>query len=184
MTIRMCQELENWRKTEDLVKERDFEISKLKEEMSALNAQLHASKVEKEDMQAELNTAISENENLLETNAAISKELSESKEILAMFSKSIVKLEQKLESARPVKNTNELGFSGHEEGESSGTNVEASKKQPAFKGKGKQKFKPICFNCLKEGHIANVCRSKAYNNFPYFINSVPRSNKINGHCYA
>lgn len=184
LTIWMFQEIENRRKTKDLVKERDCEISKLKQEMSALNAQLYARKVEKEDMQGELNTAISKNENLLETNAAISKELSKSKKILAKFSKSTVKLEQKLESTRPVKNTNGLGFSGHEEGESSGTNAEASKKQPTLKGKGNQKFKPICFNCLKEGHTANVCRSKAYNNFPYFINNVPRSNKFNGHCYG
>ncbi|MGI4416861.1 hypothetical protein ACR2V2_26075 [Klebsiella pneumoniae] len=135
-------------------------------------------------MQGELNIAIFENASLMETNTAISKELFESKEILAKFGKSTVKLEKKLESSRSAKNTNGFGFSGHEEGESSGTNAEASKKQPAFKGKGKQKFKLVCFNCLKEGHTANVCRSKAYNNFSYFINNVPRSNKFNGHCYA
>lgn len=180
----MCQEFENRRKVQDLVKERDHEISKLKQEISALTAQLHASKVEKEDMQGELNIAISENANLMETNAAISKELFESKEILAKFNKSTVKLEQKLESTKLVKNTDGLGYSGHEESETSGANVEASKKKPAFKGKCKQKFKHVCFNCLKEGHTANVCMRKAYNNFPYFINNVPRSNKFNGNCYA
>lgn len=135
-------------------------------------------------MQGELNSAISKNENLMEANAAISKELSKSKEVLAKFNKSTVKLEKKLESAKPVKNTNGLGYSSHEEGETSGTNVGASKKQLTSKDKGKQKFKPVCFNYLKEGHTANVCRSKAYNNFSYFLNDNPRSYGFNGNCYA
>lgn len=120
----------------------------------------------------------------METNVAISKELSDSKEILAKFNKSTVKLEQKLEFAKPIKNTDGLGYSSHEEGETSGRNAGTSKNQPTSKDKGKQKFKPICFNYLKEGHTANVCRSKAYNNFPYFLNDKPRSYKFNGNCYA
>lgn len=156
----MCQELENQRKVEDLVKDKDHKISKMKQEISALTTQLHESKVEKEDMQGELNIAISENANLMESNAAISIELSKSKEILAKFNKSTVKLEKKLESAKPIKNTDGLGYSSHEQGKTSGSNSEALKKQPTFKRKGKQKFKPVFFNCLKEGHIANVCRSK------------------------
>lgn len=184
LTIRMCQELENWRKAEDLVEDKDHEISKLKQEISALTAHLQEIKVEKEEMQGELNLAILENATLKDSNVAIYKELTESKEILAKFNKSTIKLEQKLESAKPVKNTTRLGFSGYEEGETSGTKDVASKKQPTSKDKGKKKFKLVCFNCLKEGHTANVCRNKAYNNFPYFLNNKPRSNRLNGNRYA
>lgn len=156
MAIIMCQELEKWRKAEHLVKDKDHEISKLKQEISALTAHLQESKVEKEEMQGELNMAISKNATLKESNVSISKELTESKEILAKFNKSTVKLEQKLESTKPVKNTAGLGFSSYEEGETYGTKFGQSKKELAPKDKGKEKFKPVCFNCLKEGHTGNI----------------------------
>lgn len=73
LTIRMCQELDNRRKVEDLVKDKDHEISKLKQEISTLTTHLQASKVEKEEMQGEVNMDISKNATLMESNAIISK---------------------------------------------------------------------------------------------------------------
>lgn len=161
LTIRMSQELENIRKAKDLVKDKEHEIFKLNQEIGTITAYLQEGKEEKEEMQVELNATISQNETLMKTNDALSKELVETKETLAKFNRSVAKLDQKLESMKPSKDTSGLGFSAYEVGESSGIKTDAPKEQSKPKinqNKGKPNFKPVCFNCHKEGHTANVCR--------------------------
>lgn len=191
LTIRMSQKLENKRKVEDIMKDKEHEISKLKQEISTITAYLQEGKEEKEEIQVDLNVAISQNETLMKNNDALSKKLSKTMEILAKFNQSATKLDQKLETMKPSKDNSRLGFSAYEEGETSGTKTGVPKEQLKPKinrSKGKQNFKPVCFNCLKEGHTANVCRSKAYNNFPYMQNNVhnhkARTSRFNGHYYA
>lgn len=85
LTIRMSQELENHRKVEDFVKDKEHEIFKLNQEIGTLTAYLQEGKEEKEEMKVDLNATNSQNETLVKTNEDLSKKIAETKETLAKF---------------------------------------------------------------------------------------------------
>lgn len=98
-------------------------------------------------------------------------------DLLKKFKESTTKLDEKLINQRRSKETTCLGFIGFttfEVGEASGTKqINHGKSPPKVTQRtfGKKSYKPICFNCHKVGHTANV----------YRIRSTNRSNTFDGY---
>ncbi|XP_057828876.1 uncharacterized protein LOC131040020 [Cryptomeria japonica] len=144
LTIRMIQELENHKKAEDLVKDKEHEIFKLNQEIGTLTAYLQ------EDL---------------------SKELAETKEIFAKFNQSTTKLDQHLESMKSSRDTTGLGYSTQVEGESSGTKTDAPKGKPVPVNANKRKekedveqelIKYLCDNDRSPTNIKSVISKSFY----------------------
>lgn len=74
LSIWMSQDLEARRATEDKIKEKDHEISKLNGEISDLHAHLHEEKEEKEKIQVDLDMTMSLRESLMKKNEDLTKE--------------------------------------------------------------------------------------------------------------
>lgn len=91
LTTRMSQELEARRVVEDKIKEKDHEISKLNKEIGTLHAHLHE---EKEEINADLDMAMSHRESLMKKNEDLTKELANANDILAKYNKSSTMLDE------------------------------------------------------------------------------------------
>ena len=91
-------------------------------------------------------------------NEQLQSDMRREREIAKSFNKpneAIKYFEQLLKSPRSKNDTNGLGYTSTEEGESSNTIEERN-------DKGKNS-KPTCHFCDKKGHTTNVCRNKNAN---------------------
>lgn len=86
----MSQELENRRNVEDWIKDKEYEIFKLKQEVGTITAYLEEEKEQKSKIQTNLDAAMSLNESLRKTNEVLSKELKDTMKILDKFNKIII----------------------------------------------------------------------------------------------
>lgn len=91
LTIRMSQEFEERRTTKDIIKDKDHEILKMNQEIGNLHAQLHE---EKEEIQDDLDMAMSLRESFRKKNEELTKEMADANEILAKFNKSTAMIDE------------------------------------------------------------------------------------------
>lgn len=82
-----------------------------------------------------------------------------------------------------------LCYTTFKKGETFGTkdNMEEGKSIPKIqKSTGKKPYKPICFNCHKLGHTANICRSKSnvVNGYKHNTYQGYKPRNFNGYCYT
>ncbi|XP_059078096.1 uncharacterized protein LOC131876670 [Cryptomeria japonica] len=117
LTIRMSQELEARRTVEDKIREKENEIFKLNQEVGTLTAYLQ----EKKEVKADLDMAMSLRERLMKKNQDLTKELVDANELLFKFNKRSTILDEKIQSQRQKGETQGLGYTTFQKGDSSDT---------------------------------------------------------------